>query len=1004
MVSESAWIDYGVWNDAIAEVVFPDLPRPLPAYLDLEDEQLAALGNLFGIAPAAVEAELCRTVTRTVDGTLGRGLFRPHLRRLQAWRRDSLDTPPPTLALLAVFSLAAEHMAHGEGLRENNFYGRLREVLGLDHGQHAVEDGYRKVAEPMWEALNRWLLELNGRRGLPTAFSLSHRYVGLALSQALVRHADRQKLLAFFRRFDLAPGSEVPPSELEPLLNAWITQDSSPATRNLVRLWAKDSVRDRIAQAAAVALSSWDGSIDDEAVAAASGKILLTLELNTFPTKRLKVRALVLAPRAEGARTAIVHTPDGDVEVPLEPGIAGALDLGTGTTLDPASTFEGVLRITDQLTGAQLEHRPRRLMAFRRDPLSNRLIETNQVMLGDDHVLVVHHQLISRVHWVLGKIARSGWSPMSDGLPGLPAGWEVIKAVEIFASPGDLVRGMDDLSALIPITRTQLRAGGGLALPGATRNKWHTWAPPEVRAVSELPGFSVALLSLPDGDIEEVPSEIHRWSDNGAGVLVGDIGVLGLPDGDYRVELWPDGARDAASALSLRLRTADTPDSAQWAVASAISHDLGDPLGMLGAGGVIGGPVNQGAVTSGASGSLCVGSMPEGAWWAAGHKRSAEVAGIRSALADPNSCLVTGKHHEQVEYVPPDKHGRPSIKTSASTCLGCGLTKKYSTNYYANRYKHDRRKAAQEVAGRDVTVLPKVDPDAAAHWDLVLDGLMHTGGGRWSLLERLAMSIEPSALFVDYFARALEALGHIEVRRDPATLQPVEWEVTPTTAARMADGWVLTGFWTDSLQQQLAEALNGPDAGAEQTTQADGPSRWQLSCDEASLLAEATSLRIAVAPSAWRDLVSSLPTLSAVVDTLPRRSVAEGGPIRWFDPRATAWVPSTDAHSPGAYRLGKYGALDVIRTAEDIDRGQMATSQVYLSKHAAVHMLTGQILMTYNRATEELRVPLGADLPGLYGRSAVLASGLLPTKSGQDLAYHRVPLPLAQHLAHLLSH
>lgn len=1002
MVSHEAWSEYGTWNAALSEVVFPSLPRPNPVYLDLEDDQLAALGDLLNIPPSEVEQTLTRVVRGTVDGGKGRGMFRPHLDRLHTWRRDDGMSPPPHLALLAMFSLAAEHMARGDGLRENNFYGRLQETLGLTSPQAALIDSYRIVAEPMWGALNRWLLDLNGSRGLPTAFTLSHRYVGLALSQALVRHADRQRLLGFFRKFDLAPGSDFPPGELEPLLNAWITQTPSPATRNLVRLWAKESVRERVAQAAAVALANWDGVIEDEEVATAAGKILLTLELTTFPSRRLKVRALVYAPRAEGARTALIHTPDGDIEVPLEPGVAGALDLGTGTTLDPSSTFEGVLSLTDRLTGARLEHRPRRMLAFRRDQLSNRLIETGQVMLGDDHVLVVHEALIGRVGTVLTKIARPGWSCTAEGLPGLPTGWAVLQGVEVFASPGDLVRGIDDLSALIPITRTQLRAGGGLPLPGATRNKWHTWAPPEVRAVSEIPGFSVALMALSD-DIEAPPLELHRWFDEGAGVLVGSIGELQLVDGDYRLELWPEEAKDATSALNIRLRTADTRDSAQWAVASSVSYALDDPLAALGAGSCLAGAIVQGAMTTNSPGVLTEFTAPATAWWASRHLRSTEVGGIRAVPADPDSCVMTGHHHEEVDQVPTDKWGRPLVKTSSSRCSGCGLTKKYSTSFYANRRKHARRATIASAREPDVAVLPAVEPDSAAQWDLVLDGLMHTGGGRWSQLERLAMSIEPSALFVDYFGRALEALGHIDIRRDPSTLQPMEWEASPTAAMRTSAGWVLTGFWSDGLQQDFAEAVGYPD-GAERVLQSDGPSRWHVDVDERKLDIAADRLGIPAISTAWRDLAGALPSLSEVVAALPRRSVAEGGPIRWFDPQATAWVPATDAEAPGAYRLGKYGAHDILRTRVDVEKHQMAASQVYLSKHAAVHMLTGRLLLAHNRATEELRVPLGADLPGLYARAAVLASGLLPTKFGQDLVYHQVPLPLARHLAHLLSH
>src|SRR5699024_5430835 len=149
---------------------------------------------------------------------------------------------------------------------------------------------------------------------------------------------------------------------------------------------------------------------------------------------------------------------------------------------------------------------------------------------------------------------------------------------------------------------------------------------------------------------------------------------------------------------------------------------------------------------------------------------------------------------------------------------------------------------------------------------------------------------------------------------------------------------------------------------------------------------------------------AALPVLSHVGEALPRRALAEGGPIRWFHPTPTAWMQATDTGAVGAYRGGKYGAVDILRTQADLDRGTVAPAQVQLSKHVAVRLLTGRLLMVHNRATEELRVPLGADLPGLYGRAAVLASGLLPTKSGADLVYPQVSRPLAQHLAHLFSH
>jgi hypothetical protein len=61
-------------------------------------------------------------------------------------------------------------------------------------------------------------------------------------------------------------------------------------------------------------------------------------------------------------------------------------------------------------------------------------------------------------------------------------------------------------------------------------------------------------------------------------------------------------------------------------------------------------------------------------------------------------------------------------------------------------------------------------------------------------------------------------------------------------------------------------------------------------------------------------------------------------------------------------------------------------------------------LVGYDSEAEVLYVPLGADLPGLYGRAAVLASGYPPRENTEQgiLEYRSVPPPLAARLNQLL--
>ena len=82
----------------------------------------------------------------------------------------------------------------------------------------------------------------------------------------------------------------------------------------------------------------------------------------------------------------------------------------------------------------------------------------------------------------------------------------------------------------------------------------------------------------------------------------------------------------------------------------------------------------------------------------------------------------------------------------------------------------------------------------------------------------------------------------------------------------------------------------------------------------------------------------------------------------------------------------------------------MRRADVRLAKHAAA-LAEGKRMVGYDGETQTLYVPLGADLPGLYGRSAVLCSGLLPLEDERQRVtrYHAVPRDIAEHIAALLG-
>lgn len=1014
-MTEEFWATYEGWNNAIADVFYPPQEVPKPVYLDLEGERLDELGRIMGVAPEQVEKDLVNAVSKTLRHNHGPSLiFERQTSRMRRWARDGRKDTPPFLALLATFGIAAEKMSAGNGMSSNNYYGRLREVLAWDPKDARLDQAYRRIAERLWGELNRWLTELDGERGLPTAYALAHRYVGLSVSQALIRSADHERLKEFFRQFGFAPGADVTPTDLVSPLDEWISTRPCPVSSGLQRLWSQRSARDRIAEATAVSLATWDGSVRGRLEGDGSpsaGGMALTLEIGGFPRKRFALSAVFYVDCATTPRSATVTTAEPPADIELVPDLPGALGLGFGSSLHPRDVLEGVLRIRDGLTERTLERRPRRLVVFREDELSRRWIENPQVMLGDSVRLLAHEDLLSRLEEVLEKVARPGWS-IAAAYSGQPDHWVVVTGVEIFSHPGALVSSkMDDLSPLVPLTSSQLKVAGGFALPGRVRGKWHSWAAPEIRAISDTPdGFLVRLVDMHrfDGITDEAhETVVGEWADEGTGIVVRSLMDLNVGDGDYRVEIVAPGSDAPLTTTSILLRSSDTPDLQQWSNLTTVGYSGG--IGVLGVH-----QANETTVVEGhnvpnatpiVSPTIDVPTRPR--WTKKTHALSTSKSPIRITVPDADSCIRTGRHHEDLETVYLDAKAKPLQAWFYGRCRGCGLVKRYSSSprKSSKGNKRDENSSA-EATTLDVSAIPPVTSQTDPAYSTAFDALLHTGGGTWSQLERIALQVEPTALFVDQFARNLEVLGHIDISRDPTTLQPTSWEVSPTAIAGTGNDYLFAGFWPIQLYGEVAQHLEASGFGLATAIVEEAPTQYFVTATSIPTT-DAAHLRekhVAVIDHAWQDLISILPPLSEILAALPRQSASFNGEIYWFDTGAASWMKVHSMDAPGAYRIRRFSTMDVVRSAADVDRGTMARSTVHLSKHLAA-LIDNHPLIAYDPASSSLLTPLGADLPALYGRAVVASSGLPPValRKQRLLKYELVPHELASHIYDLFS-
>lgn len=1019
MMRQMAWDRYEIWNEAFSHVVFTADKAGRPVYLDMDEDVLQTVATEAGVDPSRAVDELVAAVRGTLNLDISAGpVFAQHTKRLGAWRRrlrtdrdEDGRQAPPVLALLAVLTLAAEAMCRDSDHAANAYYPRLRGLLHVDDPRQArrLETAYRREAENLWRGLSEWLSAADGRFGLPSAYALSHRYVGLPISQALVRAADRQRFLQMFSTFGLPPGAEVSPADMERLLDDWIQQRPSPVGKNLESLWQRGQAHERIATVATIELLNWDGSTgeQEDSDGHLDGEVMLFCRLRRFPRPRFEVSFVADFRRLPHPRSLIVLSAESEPTIDVVPVSGARVQPAQASELDPASLVEGVLNLADPAeSGRKASRRPRCVVPLRHDQFLNAYVECERVQLGEDAMLLVKddRNLPKAVRETLQLIARPGFRE-ETALTGLPTGWTLYTDVQIMTSP-DTDPGRSDLNALVPILSSQLTLAGGLKLPGRMR-KWSSLDPPEVRAVvQDANSITVRMTPLYDGD--GPMTRPTAWTSEDP-TLVVDLAEQKLPDGDYELSLV--ARNKIVQQTTLRLRSSNTPDRLSWQTAPRLVHDFdNDPLAVLRA---------ASAPEPGAKTAVCgpyatplhrmpsaqTGVSPGNIWWDSPKPRAGPPpAPIAIALPDPTSCVVTGAHWIKL----PTFYGRPTSATVSGTCERCGLVKRFPARYSARRFAEwsGRRPKQNSKLTVDVSHLPEIK-QRRANWDAAFDSLVHVGGGAYALLERVALQVEGTSLFVDDFTRGLEVRGDLEIQR-AADLTPEAWEVSPAYLAEVTNGtYALTGSWTQHARHALKEQVF--NAGGSVYAAPGGLGRTchivnGVNPDQLETIAASVDSAGEVRHAATR-LLDLLPPLSEIEAALPRIPLPGARRILKFHVPSASWVPVASAAAPGAYRLeAAFLTTDIFRTAKDVDCGDAALGTVQLTKHiAAGHH--GRPLLAYLESERALAVPLGADLPVLYGRAAVLCSGRLPTPVRQKrlLVYHDVPQFVADRLTHLLS-
>ena len=249
---------YSEWNDAIADFFTERTRAGDMFHLAVDEDALSEIAESpsLTIRPNAVD-DFERAVRN-------RGVSQGSV-RLPSVRRSRKTNAPGCVAFLAAMSLAAHRMAPDDDIGENNYFTRLREILGLSTAEQGRPEGMLKpgVEERLWTALNKWALENGWRPSAERGEAVATRYINYPLSQALLRDGDKGRLESAFRQ---AERQLTRYADRERVAAWFFNNDAGFSTNHLTNL-AQDSERfDSVVDAVYDVYDSidWDSRPDAE--------------------------------------------------------------------------------------------------------------------------------------------------------------------------------------------------------------------------------------------------------------------------------------------------------------------------------------------------------------------------------------------------------------------------------------------------------------------------------------------------------------------------------------------------------------------------------------------------------------------------------------------------------------------------------------------------------------------------------------------------------------------
>lgn len=1026
------------WSRGIAEYLGQTFGRGAPVYLNAEIADLVKIAELGKITiNGDIESEFLRLFasplfeppTKRSDAT---NLFHRIHDVFKHWKPARAGSEaPPFLHVLLMTVIAADRMRTSTDKRSTNYYGRLCEILGID-GKFTNEVGasYRKHLAPLWTLYCNWL-ESNPHIGVPTAYADTSggfiNYVGVPVSQALLRSHEQQLIERdFFKLFiDGSDREDIDPEEFLVAFKDWVNRLNGEERLKRAYTAAPKEVEDAIWSI----YQRWNPSEHEIRTASQNPRLFVGGRISSRLGQSILNFYLHSTHQFDDSVGTVLRLEVEDRQFEVSSRFDSVL--GHGTHIDGCGLedllhrpikIRGSLRssLQDEATFCA-NRQPRAVVQFEALTEST-WIERRWMRIGGTYNLLIAQPLIDRA---LSEIRQFGLGGELVALQGVPDDWRLFVGFTATTQPeaASLFRIQNGRERMLHLV------GGTRAIGSGRDLEYFTNEPPKLLIDERTLNSQNLTLSNVEIRLNGAGSEVQ--------VVKPTTELTELPHmigGSYIVELIATEKSKTLESFLVRLLSPEHPRSVTTIDRTAISMRFGTKFGCrhwtaeeLDANDFL---MQGAALLEGTLNDLISGTSPvrvssknvflEGT---DEHDPSAiyaepkgEVVRFAQCVITPGSkCLHTKNDEARAGRVP---------MWIYMTCVNCGTVTKTPTRGKPKKFNKSPSKATQSSSRTESADFTSTSTHAEfasnsaksseASQALDVESRIWSLGSGNKRTAALLADLNPLHLPNETLWYAAAA-GHVDLPNMETDIIADTWRVTPSVLAKVCEGtFRLVGNRSPKMILKIVELLKANEVVAEMRTVSNSPFLSDLKFELSSDLSvdEVASIvrsnpetdHISVVGEAVQRLIYALPNVEILKNQLVR-SVFTNSDYRAqvFDLNSIRWSESgAEIQKGSAIRDTNFGNRYFFVENDD-PRGYDVVSCGYrLAKHlSAWHR--EKLLFFYDSKLKELRCPVGADLPLIYSRGIVFATGNIPTRDRGSVVYRDVSEEVWHNLTLLFS-